>query len=253
MEKGSIQCVERTFELLELLARSANPLSLKEISAKCNLALPTAHRLLNNLCSLKYVIHERGGYYRVSLKLYELANQTTPRSSLIAIAKPYIDELSSSLGESVHLVVRDENDVVYVYKVTQPIGSIQMASKIGMRLPMYRCATGKAIMASLPNGEIKKIFESSNVISVTKNTITDFADLMKEINQVRINNYAMDNEENEELISCIATSLGREGDDINYAVSVSTLTARLTDEHKNEIITALLKTKNKVEQLLVAE
>ena len=149
MEKGSIQCVERTFKLLELLAQSANPLSLKEISAKCNLALPTAHRLLNNLCSLKYVIHERGGYYRVSLKLYELANQTAPRSSLIAIAKPYIDELSSSLGESVHLVVRDENDVVYVYKVTQPIGSIQMASKIGMRLPMYRCATGKAIMRLL--------------------------------------------------------------------------------------------------------
>lgn len=166
-----------------------------------------------------YVIHERGGYYRVSLKLYELANQTAPRSSLIAIAKPYIDELSSSLGESVHLVVRDENDVVYVYKVTQPIGSIQMASKIGMRLPMYRCATGKAIMASLPNGEIKKIFESSNVISVTKNTITDFSVLMKEINQVRINNYAMDNEENEEFISCIATSLGKEGDDISYVSS----------------------------------
>ena len=91
------------------------------------------------------------------------------------------------------------------------------------------------------------------MISVTKNTITDFADLMKEINQVRINNYAMDNEENEELISCIATSLGREGDDINYAVSVSTLTARLTDKHKSEIINALLKTKDKVEQLLIIE
>ena len=145
---NEIQSVARVFAIIEHLSNSPKAQPLKVIASSCAIPPPTAHRFLNNLCSLGYVIREDDGRYKLSYKLFEISSKALNQSSVISIAKPYLDDMSERLGESVHLVVKNGNDVVYVYKITHAIGSIQMASKIGMRLPMYRCATGKAIMES---------------------------------------------------------------------------------------------------------
>lgn len=247
---SEIQSVARSFSIIEYLSSSAKALQLKEIAAACSLPPPTAHRLLHNLCELGYVINEGNGQYHLSMKLYEISSRTVMRSSLISIAKPYLDELSEQLRESVHLVVRNGCDIVYVYKVTHTTGSIQLASKIGTRLPMYRTAVGKALLATLEDSEIAYIFNNSEIIAATPNTITSLELLMRDIQQVRVQGYAVDNEENEPDVKCVGISLGKSVDDVRYAFSVSSIKTRMSVKRIEEIVERMMKTKQRIENEL---
>jgi IclR family KDG regulon transcriptional repressor len=249
---SQIRSVSRSFQIIEFLSKSPKTQSLKDISAACYLPSSSTHRLLENLCTLGYVMRQSTGFYKLSTRLFEITSRSIEQSSLVSVAKPYLDNLSNRLGETIHLVVRSENDILYIYKVTHPIGPVQMASRIGTRLPMYRCAVGKAILATLNDEEIRQVFDSSIIIATTKNTITSLDDLMSQIHTIRETGYALDNEENEKGIKCVGVSLGRQDDDANYAASVSSLKSRMTEERTQEIAQALLNTKRQIErQLLV--
>lgn len=248
---NEIQSVARSFAIIEYLSNTAKATSLKEIAVECSLPLTTAHRLLNNLCLLQYAVHEPNGQYRLSHKLFEIASRSLSGSSLISISKPILDNLSEALDESVHLVVREGNDIVYVYKVVRAIGAIQMASRIGMRLPMYRCAVGKAILSTLDDLEIAHIFNSSEIISTGPNTITDLEKLMEEINRIRQMGYAVDDEENEEGIRCVAAPLTCKSEDAAYAFSVSSIKSRIPDARVAQIAEVMLRVKADIESMLV--
>lgn len=248
---SEIQPIVRSFTIIEYLASSEGARSLREIASACSLPPSTTHRLLNTLCLLDYVVHESNGHYRLSYKIVGISGNIVFRSNFISIVKPFLDNLSDRLNESVHLVARDGNDIVYVYKVTRAIGSIQMASHIGMKLPMYRCAVGKAILATLDNTEIANIFNSSKVIATSPNTITSFDRLMAEIETTRQLGYAIDNEENEVGVRCIATSLLCRQENIAYAFSVSSLKSRITDVRITEIAECLLEIKKQIEKLFI--
>lgn len=248
--QGEIQSVVRSFSILEYLASSSEPQLLKTIATACDLPSPTAHRLLNNLCKMGYVENLGIGQYKLTYKLFEISSQSIHQTSLISIAKPHLDALSKQLRQSVHLVVRDNTDVVYVYKVTNSVGSVQMASRIGMHLPMYRTAVGKALLATLPDDEIIQIFEESVEPAVTRKTITTQQQLMEAIKRIRKDAYAVDDEENEEGVMCFATTIGRKGDDIQYAFSVSTVKDWVSDEQRMEIIQKLLETRAEINRQL---
>ncbi len=248
---SQIQSVARSFDIIEFLSLSPKAQPLKEISAACSLPVTTTHRLLNNLCSLGYVIHESNGLYKLSYRLFEISSRSLFKTNIVSTTIPYLDEIGEELGESVHLVTRDGNDIVYVYKTSSSMGSVQMASRIGMRLPMYRCAVGKAIMSTLPDMEIQEIFASTDVVACTKNTVVTFDALMEQIYQIREREYALDDEENEEGIKCVAVTLGRKGDAAKYAFSVSSLKSRMDDSRTAQIAKILLSTKQTIEEVLV--
>lgn len=245
-----IQSVVRSFSIIEYLAASSEPKLLKTIADICNLPTSTTHRLLNNLCAMGYVENLGTGQYKLTYKLFEISSQSIHQTSLISIAKPHLDNLSKRLRQSVHLVVRDNTDVVYVYKVTNSVGSVQMASRIGMHLPMYRTAVGKALLATLPDDEIIQIFDESYEPAVTRKTITTQKQLMDTIHLIRKDGYAVDDEENEEGVMCFAATIGRKGDDIQYAFSVSTIKDRVSVEQRAEIIQELLETRAEINRHL---
>ena len=244
---NEIQSVARSFAIIEYLSKTAKPTSLKEIAAGCALPLTTAHRLVNNLCLLNYAVHESNGYYRLSHKLLEISNQSLSASSLISISKPILDDLSERLKESVHLVVREGTNIVYVYKVVRAIGSIQMASRIGMSLPMYRCAVGKAILSTLEDAEVAEVFQSSHIVATGPNTITDLETLLAEINRIRQLGYAVDDEENEAGIKCVAVPLVCRSENAAYAFSVSSIKSRIPDTRVAEIAEVMLAMRAEIE------
>ena len=248
--QGEIQSVVRSFSIIEFLATSTEPQLLKTIADICNLPTSTTHRLLNNLCAMGYAKNLGTGQYKLTYKLFEISSQSIHQTSVISIAKPYLDNLSKKLCQSVHLVVRDDTDVVYVYKVTNSVGSVQMASRIGMHLPMYRTAVGKALLATLPDDEITRIFNESHGPAVTRKTITDKEQLLKNISLIRQNGYAVDDEENEEGVMCFAVTIGRKDAEIQYAFSVSTIKDWISEERQQEIIHALKETREEINRHL---
>lgn len=248
----SVQSVERTFAIIELLSAESKPQQLSSIAKACMLPPATAHRLLDTLCKFGYVKNDIGGFYSLTPRLFSITSNSVIGTSLISVAKPHLDELSDLVNESVHLVLRDDCDIVYVYKVVKSIGSLQMASHIGMRLPMYTTAAGKAILSTLPEPEVRRIFNKSAIRPVTENTITNIDDLLQSLSVTQKLGYSLDNEENEIGITCIAMPLGKGPDGAKYAFSISSLTRRMQADRLNELEKIMKKTQTNILSELVS-
>lgn len=232
MEKesgGSIQSIRRCFALLEALAQCGGAgAELKALAQSTGLPKSTAHRILSNLMELGYVgqVPDTGNY-RATLRLFEIGSGLVGKMDVVTIARPYLDELSARLGETVHMVVRDGTEVVYVHKAEA--GTLAMGSRIGARIPMYCTAVGKAILASLPHAQVRQIWEQSDRTPRTPATVQSFEALEKQLSAVRRRGWALDDEENEPGIRCVAVALPSAAG-VGAAFSISSTAARITDD-----------------------
>jgi DNA-binding IclR family transcriptional regulator len=224
--KGT-QSLHRLLDLMETLAAFPKGISLMELSEKCGLPKSTVHRMLGCLLERNYVYQNPAtGEYSLSLKLFALS-ASVQQTDLLAVAKPHLDRLSEKLRETVHFVIMDNTDVVYLYKKVPLDRLSQMSSIIGARSPMYRTAVGKAILSTMTPAEVESIWNGSTIEKKTSKTITDFEELRRELDLIGENGYAIDNEENELGIKCVAFPLVAPGLTPS-AFSVSGLSPQMT-------------------------
>ena len=151
--------------------------------------------------------------------------------------------LMKSVNEVVHLIIREETDIVYIDKV-EANNTISMASRIGKRNPMYCTATGKAILAFLPEEEIREVWNNSKVVKLTENTNTDFILFKKELQTIKNNGYAIDNEENEIGVKCVGAPIFNMCGDVVAAISVSGPVTRIKDDKIDFISNEVIKITN---------
>ncbi len=247
MEQGNVQSIERAFSIMETLSKSPDGLPLISISEAAGLHKSTVHRILASLSSLGYV--ERAGAtgnYKLSLKMFEVSSRIVNGLDIYSAAKPCLDELSRLTDEAVHLVVRDGDEIIYVYKVDFSSGGVRMSSRIGLRAPMYCTAVGKCILAHLPESELCDIWERSKIIALTENTIITMDELKKELADIRNSGHAFDNEENERGVKCIAAPVFDYSGSIAGAFSVSIPTSRINDRKIEEFIPHIHSTMDKI-------
>ena len=147
---------------------------------------------------------------------------------LLTVSRPYTEELMESINEVVHLVIREDNDIVYIDKV-EADNTIRMASTIGKRSPLYCTAVGKAILAQLSEEEVEEVWNNSKIEKLTEFTITDLEDMKKELEAVRLNGYAIDDEENEIGVRCVGVPVFNMFGQVEGAISVSGPTIRVTE------------------------
>lgn len=233
--KNPVQSAERIFQVLEMLADNGE-MGLIELSGTLGLHKSTVHRLLMSLIYMGYAKQdEKTQKYKLTYKLVNMSGKILDRMDIVQIAKPYLERLSAVSGETVHLVRRDGSDILYIYKIEAKVGSIRMVSHIGMIHPMYCSGVGKAIMATLPEKEVKKIWAASVIEKKTPKTIITYEDMQATLEEVRKKGYALDDEENEEGVRCIAASLRGYGKSVKYAFSISGPVSRMTKERLEEL------------------
>ena len=239
----SVQSIERMFSIIEFLSSASSPVPLSIISQRCQLAPTTTHRLLQTLCDLGYAKSDIGGFYSLTAKLGTLVSQSFTNNSLISVAKPHLDELSDLVNETVHLVRQENDDTICVYNEVKAIGSFQVASYIGKRIPMYQTAAGKAILSAMPEAKVRQILWESNTDSTDKNTTTNADLLLSKLEMCRKLGYSIDEEDNEIGITSIGMPLGTFEDDNLYAFSISSLSSRMSPERVQYLINMMEKTK----------
>ena len=226
---GVVQSVDRALSILEVLSDYSEGLGVTEISDKIGLHKSTVYRLLYTLIYKGYVIQDEESYkYRITLKLFELGNKKVKDMELLTVSRPYTEELMESINEVVHLVIREDNDIVYIDKV-EADNTIRMASTIGKRSPLYCTAVGKAILAQLSEEEVEEVWNNSKIEKLTEFTITDLEDMKKELEAVRLNGYAIDDEENEIGVRCVGVPVFNMFGQVEGAISVSGPTIRVTE------------------------
>ena len=168
------------------------------------------------------------GKYRLTVRLFEIGSRAISGMNLVSISRPYLEQLAAGTGETVHLVARNNDEVVYLYKEDRRESVIHMASFVGLRSPMYRTAVGKSILALLPEEEVRRIWDRSVIEPLTPNTIVRYDDLLENLAIVRQRGWAMDNEENELGVLCIAAPIKDFTNTPIGAISISAPAARMT-------------------------
>ena len=202
--KNPVQSAERIFQILEMLAEQGE-MGLMEISTALDLHKSTVHRLLMSLIYMGYAKqNEQTQKYMLTYKIVNMAGKILDQTDILQIAKPFMERLSDISGETVHLVQREGNHILYISKIEAKVGTIRMVSHVGMVHPMYCSGVGKAIMAMLPEKEVKAIWDESVIEKKTEKTIIDYEQMLTTLEEIRQKGYALDDEENEE---------GRNGED----------------------------------------
>ena len=244
--KNPIQVAERIFQAVEELSL-CEPAGLVELSNRLELHKSTVHRILSSLQMMGYVRQEEDtGKYRLSLKWMEISNRITEKRDIVSIARPYLRKLSEISGETVHLVEVEGNEAIYIDKVESGSNSIRMVSRVGSRIPLYCSGVGKAMLAERSDEEIEEIWNSSDIRAMTPKTILSLDEFLETIREIRKFGYALDNEENEMGVRCIAASiLDHEGKARN-AFSISAPVGRMTDEKLKMLAEYVLESKRNI-------
>jgi len=195
----------------------------------------TVHRFLLTLEHLGYVEQtEKNGKYRLSLKLFEMGNALIQSLDLHSQSLPVLHELNKKLGETVHLVVLDKGEAVFVNKLaTYP--TLVTYSYIGKRAYAHCIASGKVLLAYLTQEELDNVLKQKGLPQFTENTITDAETLKKHLAKIREEGVAYDFGELEPLVNCVAAPIKNHTGQVIAAVSVSGPSYRLDAEHLKKI------------------
>ena len=249
-EKNPIQVADRLFGALEFLVKSGGA-GLMEISGELNLNKSTTHRVLNSLIYMGYAKQNAvNGRYEPTFKVVDIANRIMGKVDIVQIVRPYLRKLMEATGETVHFVERDGIDAVYIDKVESLSNGIQMVSRIGSRIPLYCSGVGKAMVAEMDEWEIEEIWNNSEIIRLTPYTITDHDDFKMELDEIRRRGYALDNEENETGVRCIACSLKEPAGGARHAFSISAPVSRMDNDRMRELADSVLKVREEIAEKL---
>lgn len=249
-----VQAIERASLILDVLGQSSQGISVRELSAEVGLPKGTTHRLLSSLAYFGYVQQDsKTRHYSLGFKLVELGNCLLNQLDFRTQARTFLIDLAERTKETVHLVVLDQNEVLYVDKVesNQNPSGLRMVSRVGLRTPAHSCAVGKVLLAHLSEQELNQFIKGKGLPEVTENTIVDPFQLKDHLKLVRTQGYAVDDEENEKGIRCVAAPIRNEIDMVVAAISISGPAIRITRKRiqetlKNEVMESALKISRKV-------
>jgi IclR family KDG regulon transcriptional repressor len=192
----------------------------------------TVYRFLVSLTDLGFVYQDpQTEKYGLTLKLFEIGMSVLERLELWREAEPIVEEIARVTGETVHLATLDEDELVYLGKVesTRTL-RVSMMSRVGRSAPAYCTGVGKTLLAYLPRKRLDRILKKEKPVRYTDKTIVRRAHLERELSSIRKKGYAIDNEEHEIGVRCVAAPVRNNNSAVCGAVSVSIPTVRLPDE-----------------------
>jgi DNA-binding IclR family transcriptional regulator len=225
--KNSIQVIERMMKLLEVLADSPDAVSLKLLAGKAGLHPSTAHRILTALVRDRMAERVEQGSYRLGMRLLELGNLVKSRISVREHALPFMRELHAQIGEAVNLSVRRDDEIVYIERTSSGRSLMRVVNIIGARAPLHITAVGKLFLLDDGPEGVKSYAERTGLPGYTKNTIQALPALERELERVRRQGYALDNEEAELGVRCIGAGVRDDSGALVAGLSVSAPAERM--------------------------
>ncbi len=210
----------RVLDILENMIESGGEVRIKDLSDSMGVTKSTIHRFLTTLEFKGYVEQKEDGKYRLTLHLFELGNSILHSLDLHSCSLPILQELNKKLGETIHLVILDKGDAVFINKlVNQP--SLVTFSYIGKRIHAHCLASGKVLLAYLSEEELEKIICEKGLHSYTPNTITDRDILINELKTIKEQNLAYSIEEYQLGVVGVAAPIKNHLGQVVSSVSIS--------------------------------
>jgi len=235
-----IQAVSHALDLLEQFHGDVDELGVTELSKRLKLHKNNVFRLLATLESRGYIEQNRATEnYRLGLKSLELGQTFIKQMGLLRQAKPILEKLVAECNETSYVAIFKEGYIVYLDVVETDL-TVRVVSRVGSRLPAHCTAAGKIHLAFMSEEEIEAVLPAE-LKEYTPTTITDRAALKKELQEVTEKGYAIDNEELDPGVRCVAAPIRDYTRRIVGAVSISGPSMRLNDERiEKELVPLVL-------------
>lgn len=235
-----VQALDRAFAVLDLLGESEVPLGLAQVASSLQLHKSTAHRFLMVLERHRMVERTGAGKFRLGLRLFDFGNRAIEQYDLRDRAQPHLRRLVAETEETAHLCILEAARVIYIDKI-EPARSVRMITRIGASNPVHCTSVGKAILAFLPEDRAADVLRRLRFERFTNHTITTPEVLRTEMEKTRRRGYAVDDEEYEEGLRCIAVPLLDAQRLPVAAISVSGPSFRVTAQKLPSIANHLLQ------------
>jgi DNA-binding IclR family transcriptional regulator len=226
-ETYKLQALDRAFAILDLLGESPSPIGLGDVADGLGLHKSTAHRFLMVLERHRMVDRTVTGKFRLGLRLFDYGNRAIEQYDLRECAQAHLRKLVQEVEETAHLCVLENMHMVYIDKL-EPGRSIRMISRVGSSSPVHCTAVGKAILASMSPEDAAEIVKRLRLARFTRKTLTTRDSLLQELARTKRRGYAVDDEEREEGVRCVAVAIQDAAGDPVAAVSVSGPAFRVT-------------------------
>ncbi len=224
--KGSIQVIERMMSLIDALAEMAEPASLKALSKATGLHPSTAHRILAAMTHSRLVERHDAGSYRLGIRFLELGNIVKTRFNIRDIALPFMQSLHETIGEAINLGIRDGDEIIYLERTSSGRSLVRVVYLVGARAPLHLTSLGKLFLAADTPANVRAYAERTGLPGKTPHSLTTLEQLENELETIRREDLAYDNEEAEIGLRCVAAPIHDDEGTLVAGLSISAPTDR---------------------------
>lgn len=238
----AVQTIERAFTIIELLGNADYYLGISEVAQRSDLPLATTHRLLSTLLQLGYVEQNpETNKYTLGVRILQLRGAVIEQLNLGVQAMPIMKMLMDRVGETVHLAVLNEGEIVYIERV-EGLRTQGMYTRIGKRAPAHCTALGKAMLSNLPEDLwYHDVVNRRGLKAFSETTITSIGVLRRDLQHTRERGYAVDNGETGELVRCVAAPIRDYTGQVVAALSISGPQSQITVDRVADLGSAVCK------------
>ncbi len=237
----AVRAVERAIALLKAFSPADPELGVTDLGRKLGLHKSTVHRLLVTLEQEGFVRQNPGtGRYRLGLPLLELGSVVITTMEMRQVARPYLEEVHRVCGETVHLGILDEGEVVYIDKI-ESTRRIRMYSQVGRRAPAHCTGLGKVLLAALPATALDQVIQRRGLRGYTPRTLTSPDAVRNHLAIVRQQGYSVDAGEHEDLIRCAAAPVFDHTGQVVGAISIAAVGVDIESPRFKEYVSLVRK------------
>jgi DNA-binding IclR family transcriptional regulator len=204
---SSTQVLQRSLRVLDAILQAGKPLGLESICSITGLRPETVENILASLVQGQYLVETEDGFWP-GLKMVRFGALAEDRLVVKQQAFPYLTQLRDQVNETIHLAVLDRDfQVVYLEKLSSLYAIGLMQSRVGYTAPMHCTAVGKTLAAYEPREQVQEWLLHHPLKAYTYHSITDPAALFAELDEIRAAGFAVDNEEHEQGVRCVAAPI----------------------------------------------
>jgi DNA-binding IclR family transcriptional regulator len=245
-----IQVLDRAFQILGRVADEDAGVTLPEIARRLQLHKSTAHRLLMALEAARFIEKNPAtARYRLGSRVIELGLSAVSRLDVYQIAGPHLRRLAEQTGETGHLAVLRDGEVVSVLNV-ESRQTVRTPSAVGARSPVHCTAHGKAALAFSPPDQLAAFLRNRSLKAYTPNTLTTATKLRAELEKIRQRGYSIDDEEWESGLRCIGAPVRDSSASVIAAVSISGPVFRIRNDRVPPLGAIVVETATRISSAL---
>jgi len=225
-----MKSLHKALDIIDAVSKLGSA-GIREISSKTGFPPATTHRIASTLVKRRFFNQDPvAKNYSLSLRFLELGTKVQQQFDLPSIARPHLQKLMSETGESANLAIGDDDSVVYLDQVQNDNSMLKIFTRLGTRVPLYSTGVGKMLLSRWSETELDAYLKRTQLTPYTPYTLVSRTQILKELDRISTRGFAVDNEEMEEGVRCVAALVFDHRQQVTAAVSISGAAMRITPD-----------------------